>query len=95
MDPHEVEFLGERRVIEIIPMFNSNVIHLISGDVGPFRASLPVTVPLWVAIILKQLEKCKIKPPDWLDVENLEALKQEEINSRYLKCSKLYMNLCH
>lgn len=82
MDPEEVEFLGEKQHVSIIPTFNSGVIHLISGDVGPFRASLPVNVPLWFAIQMKQQQKCKIQPPDWMDVERLEAIKEDEKSSR-------------
>lgn len=82
MNPNEVEYLGEKQLISIIPTFNNSIIHLISGDVGPFRASLPVRVPLWMAINLKQQRKCKIQPPDWMEVEHLEALKEQEKNSK-------------
>ncbi|KAI4462235.1 dna replication complex gins protein psf2 [Holotrichia oblita] len=82
MDPEEVEFLAEKKLVSIIPTFNSNVIHLISGDIGPFRASLPVNVPLWIAVNLKQQQKCKIQPPDWMDVDRLQELKEEEKMSR-------------
>ncbi|XP_022918285.1 probable DNA replication complex GINS protein PSF2 isoform X2 [Onthophagus taurus] len=82
MDPEEVEFLSEKTLITIIPTFNSNVIHLIQGDIGPFRASLPITVPLWIAINLKQQLKCKIQPPDWMNVDELERIKEEEKVSR-------------
>lgn len=84
MDPEEVEFLAEKKLVSIIPTFNNNVIHLISGDIGPFRASLPVNVPLWIAVNLKQQQKCKIQPPDWMDVDKLEELKEEEKVSRYI-----------
>lgn len=82
MDPEEIEFVGEKEYITIIPTFNSTVVHLISGDVGPFRASLPVRVPLWMAISLKQQQKCKIVGPDWMEVEKLEDVKEDEKNSR-------------
>lgn len=84
MNPDEIEFLAEKQLIGIIPTFNSNVIHLISGDVGPFRASLPVRVPLWMAVTLKQQRKCKIQPPDWMNVEQLEELREEEKRSKYI-----------
>lgn len=84
MDPYEVEFLGEKQFVTIVPQFNSNTIHLISGDVGPFKAGLPVRVPLWMAVELKQQKRCKIEPPDWMDVETLEALKETEKQSQYL-----------
>lgn len=82
MDPEEIEFMGEKEYITIIPTFNSNVVHLICGDVGPFRASLPVRVPIWMAINLKQQQKCKIVGPDWMEVEKLEDVKEDEKTSR-------------
>ncbi|RZC40131.1 glutamate receptor ionotropic, delta-2, partial [Asbolus verrucosus] len=57
-------------------------IHLISGDFGPFRASLPVKVPLWVAVNLKRQKKCRIQQPDWMDVDKLESIKSDEKTSR-------------
>lgn len=79
MDPEEVEFLAEKQVnISIIPNFSSKVVTLISGDIGPFRASLPVNVPFWVAVNLKKQQRCKIIPPDWMDVEKLEEIKENE-----------------
>lgn len=83
MDPDEVEFWGEKSMIEIIPTFNSKPIFLIGGDVGPFRASIPTRVPLWMAINLKKQQQCKIIPPDWMDVERLSNLKDEEKESQY------------
>lgn len=82
MDPDEIEFLGDVEFITIIPTFNSSVIHLISGDVGPFRASLPVKVPLWMAVNLKQQQKCKIQAPEWMDIEHLENVKETEKSSK-------------
>lgn len=82
MDPEEIEFLAEKLPISIIPTFNNPVMSMIAGDVGPFRAGLPTNVPLWMAVILKQQQKCKIQPPDWLEVEVLEAIKEEEKLSR-------------
>lgn len=34
MDPEELEFMGEKEVIGVIPNFNFEPIHLISGTVG-------------------------------------------------------------
>lgn len=82
MDPEEIEFIGEKEYITMVPTFNSNVVHLIGGDVGPFRASLPARVPLWMAINLKKQQKCKIVAPDWMEVEKLEDVKENEKNSR-------------
>lgn len=84
MDPCEIEFLGEKQLVSIIPLFNNDVIHLISGDVGPFRAGLPVRIPLWFAVELKQQKRCKIQPHSWMDVEQLENLREDEKQSLYL-----------
>lgn len=83
MEPDEIEFIGEKSQISIIPNFQMDVIHLISGDFGPFRPGLPVYVPLWMAIHLRKQQKCRIVPPSWMDVELLEEKKEEEKQTRY------------
>lgn len=83
MDPDEIEFLGEKECISIVPTFNEKEINLITGDVGPFVAGLPVNVPLWMAINLKLQQKCKICCPDWMNINTLEDLKKEESDSKY------------
>lgn len=37
------------------------------GDLGPFNPGLPVQVPVWLALNLKQRQKCRIVPPEWMD----------------------------
>lgn len=78
MDPSEVEFLGEKQLVSIVPNFNSDVIYLISGSVGPFRAGLPVKVPIWLAVCLKQKQKCRIVNQEWMEIENLNERKEIE-----------------
>lgn len=78
MDPEELEFIGEKEEISVIPNFNFDAIHLISGTVGPFRAGLPLVIPLWMAIHLKKQQKCRLVPPAWMDRDLLEDLKEEE-----------------
>lgn len=83
MDPAENEFLAEQDIINIIPKFNDHrIVHLISGDIGPFRAGIPVSVPIWVALNLRRNQKCVIVPPNWMDVQALEDKLEEEKNSR-------------
>ncbi|XP_071033272.1 DNA replication complex GINS protein PSF2 [Parasteatoda tepidariorum] len=81
MDPSDLEFLAEKEMVSIIPNFNHGKLFLIRGDVGPFAASIPVEVPLWLAVNLRQRQKCRVIPPDWMSVEKLEEIKQEEIDS--------------
>lgn len=83
MDPEEIEFIGEDTEIGIIPNFAFDPVHLISGTVGPFRAGLPVHVPLWLAIHLRKQQKCRLVPPEWMDMDKLEDIREEEKRSRF------------
>ncbi|XP_063620925.1 probable DNA replication complex GINS protein PSF2 [Cydia splendana] len=83
MDPYEIEFIGENRIVSIIPNFTYDKIYLICGEFGPFRAGLPMNVPLWLAVMLKQKQKCRMVPPDWMDIEVLEGIKEAEKTSRF------------
>ena len=48
--------------------------HAMQGDYGPFKASFPVDVPLWMAIYLHQRKQCRIHLPDWLNAEHLQGV---------------------
>ena len=78
MEPCVIEFIGEKSMISVIPNFSFDPLHLISGSVGPFRAGLPVHVPLWLGIHLRKQQKCRIVPPQWMDMDLLEEIKEEE-----------------
>ena len=71
MDPAEIEFLAEKEKIEIVPNFSHDVMYLIQGEVGPFRPGLPTSVPLWLAISLRQRQRCRFIQPDWMDTDRL------------------------
>ncbi len=103
LSPSEVEFLGEREVVGIVPNFNLEKMYMISGDVGPFKAGLPVQVPLWLALNLRQRMRCRILCPDWMDVTVLETIKQDEIQTEtfrkmpsehYMVLAKLLFENC-
>jgi len=73
------EFLAEDELIEIIPLFKYNKqLNLISGDFGPFRPSIPIRVPLWLAFNLHRQHKCTIRVPEW--IQSLPQLTEEQIN---------------
>ncbi|MCO5556839.1 hypothetical protein L7F22_017629 [Adiantum nelumboides] len=74
----EVEFLAEDEQIDIVPNVRLDTLHMICGDYGPFRPQIPVRVPLWLAIALKKRSKCRIQPPDWMSVEKLTQVLEEE-----------------
>ncbi|XP_070617959.1 DNA replication complex GINS protein PSF2 [Erythrolamprus reginae] len=101
MDAAEVEFLAEREMVTIIPNFSLDRIYLIGGELGPFNPGLPVDVPLWLALNLKQRQKCRLVPPDWMDVEKLEQMRDQERqedtftpmpNPFYMELTKLLLN---
>uniref|UniRef100_V5H5P6 DNA replication complex GINS protein PSF2 n=1 Tax=Ixodes ricinus TaxID=34613 RepID=V5H5P6_IXORI len=81
MECSDAEFIAEKTSISVVPNFRHDKVYLIAGDVGPFEPNLPVQVPLWMALNLKQRQKCRIVPPAWLSKEYLENKKQEEIDS--------------
>ncbi|KAI5709013.1 hypothetical protein M8J76_008148 [Diaphorina citri] len=90
MDPAEIEFIAEDQNVEIIPKFNHlNLIHLISG--------IPAKVPLWLAINLKQRQKCRLVLPTWMNLETLTEIKEEEKKSRFFikMPSDHYMEMSH
>ncbi|KAG5839284.1 hypothetical protein ANANG_G00203410 [Anguilla anguilla] len=101
MDPSEVEFLSEKETVTIIPNFSLDKIYLIGGDLGPFNPGLPVDVPVWLALNLKQRQKCRIVPPDWMDVVKLEQIRDQERKEEtfapipspyYMELTKLLLN---
>jgi GINS complex subunit 2 len=51
---------------------------LIESFLGPFRAGLPMHVPLWLAVHMKKQQKCRIVPPTWMERDLLEDKKEEE-----------------
>ena len=83
MEPEEIEFIGEKVSIGVIPNFNFSPIHLIAGDIGPFRAGIPLHIPLWLAMHLREQRKCRIVPPAWMEVETLEEIKEQEKRAKF------------
>nr|XP_026691959.1 DNA replication complex GINS protein PSF2-like [Ciona intestinalis] len=78
MEHSEMEFIAEKQKVKIVPNFSMSKIYFISGEVGPFQPGLPTEVPFWLAISLRQRQKCVIHPPDWLTIERLEEIKEAE-----------------
>ena len=78
MDPSWIEFQAENDIVEIVPNFTAPTLDLMQCDVGPFKAGLPLSVPLWLALSLRQRQKCRIIQPYWMTEDNLEAVKEAE-----------------
>lgn len=84
-DPHvslfsaeEVEFIAEDELVEIVPNMRMDPLNFICGDFGPFLPQISVQVPLWLAVAMKKRGKCTIRPPQWMSVENLTKVLEDE-----------------
>merc|ERR1719319_2229721 len=55
--------------------------YLIQGEVGPFRPGLPTSVPLWLAVSLRQRQRCRFLQPEWMNVDRLEEVREQERES--------------
>ena len=63
------EFLAEDVLVTIIPNHRTaGPLPVSEGEFGPFRAHLPVKVPLWVALYLENHRLCTIEAPNWLNM---------------------------
>ena len=58
LTPQENEFLCEDELVEIQPNFRGDKLCFIQGTFGPFKPAKPIHVPLWLAVYLKQRQKC-------------------------------------
>ena len=65
------QHIAEYSSVGIVPAFNSPPLQLLTGAVGPFRANLAIDVPLWLALSLRQSQRCRIECPSWLDATYL------------------------
>lgn len=68
LTPDELTFLAEDDTIDIVPLFSMSRVRLLAGIYGPFTPPSRATVPLWLALSLKRKNKCRIVPPEWLQV---------------------------
>lgn len=79
-------FRADDETVNIVPSFdyNSKIPLLSNTTVGPFKAGMTCTVPIWFALTLRQRSLCSIQQPDWLTSENLVEIIATEKQSRAL-----------
>ncbi|GMI19956.1 hypothetical protein TrRE_jg3015 [Triparma retinervis] len=75
-----MDFLSGSTPITIIPAFDCAQLSFISGDYGPFVATMPITVPLWLGLSLRQTKRCRILPPPWMNTSFLQSVLAYEKN---------------
>lgn len=86
------EFIAEDQLITITPMVRSGVVSLICGNFGPFEPSITTTVPLWLALALKKVHRCRIVPPRWLNATMLSSfIRYEKENEGNLHDIPFYL----
>ncbi|KAJ7241906.1 DNA replication complex GINS protein PSF2 [Mycena haematopus] len=84
--PPELELIACEQTIEIIPLIRMEKTAFIAGAYGPLRPPHRASIPIWMALNLKQKKKCHIVAPEWLSVEFLEAkIKQETTQAEFTK----------
>ncbi|CAO3611078.1 unnamed protein product [Cunninghamella echinulata] len=94
--PEEIEFIAGDELISIIPLIKMPKIKMIKAAYGPFRPPLPTKVPLWFALNMKQNQKCKLVPPEWLSIDHLkEKLEEEENREEFCALPFHYMEMAH
>lgn len=76
--PEEVEFQAEDELVSVVPRFKHDPFHFISGTFGPFVPNTAVEVPLWFAVTLRKRSRCTIAPPEWLELQALTQVLEEE-----------------
>lgn len=72
--------------IGILPSFEDSEIYLLTGKINEFKANHETTVPLWLALLLKRQQKCKIIPPFWMKESLLIDLNNSENSNSELVC---------
>ncbi|KAM0675790.1 DNA replication complex GINS protein PSF2 [Gurleya vavrai] len=84
MDPSLLELVAYQEDIEIEPTVTIPKLHLIQCDYGPFLPLEIYRVPIYIALILKNSNKCRIRLPQFYQLEFLkDILKNEEDNEEY------------
>lgn len=62
---------------------------------GPFQPNFPVEVPIWLAVVLRQQNKCIIQPPAWIRLENLQrTLNEEKEGPGLVQLPDYYIEVC-
>lgn len=92
----ENEFIAKESLIGIVSNFDHPTFQFISGQFGPFVSQIPTTVPIWLAISLKQKGMCTIVAPQWMNIKELEKIANNERTQKLLGMLPFhYMEIAH
>lgn len=74
----QAEFLAEEERVTIVPSTMMPLMRCIGGEFGPFLPAIEVEVPLYVALALRKVGRCKVRPPVWMTIPRLREKMEEE-----------------
>lgn len=75
----ENEYLAKEELVTIVSNMNrAEPFYFISGRFGPLEAGVECDVPIWLALHLRKSNRCRIKIPFWLQVDQLKEVLEEE-----------------
>lgn len=81
--PSEIFFLCEDEEIEILSLRKLTDLQLVGLKTPKLEARRYAKVPLWLALLLKKQNRCKIVMPKWLHITNLKEIYEEETSARH------------
>ncbi|KAI8325413.1 Psf2-domain-containing protein [Martensiomyces pterosporus] len=93
----ELEYLAQCESISIVPLHRMDRLELVRGAIGPFRPPQKTEVPLWLAVMLKRTNRCRIVAPKWLSYESLrdQCKEEERPDSLFTKLPPHYLEIAH
>ncbi|KAJ2158130.1 DNA replication protein psf2 [Coemansia sp. RSA 552] len=93
----ELEYLAQCEDIAIVPLHRMERMELVRGTVGPFRPPRKATVPLWLAVMLKRANRCRVVAPPWLAYEHLRGLckREEQPDTMFSRLPPHYLEIAH
>ncbi|CAJ1014321.1 putative GINS complex protein [Leishmania utingensis] len=88
---HMSSFMAMEVSATIVPRFSMDRVDCLGGSYGPFAPNYPISVPLWLALYLRQTDTCTIQPPDYLRVEYLrDVIERERTNDQGFESLPFY-----
>ncbi|KRW99261.1 hypothetical protein PPERSA_03967 [Pseudocohnilembus persalinus] len=77
-------FIQTTEIVSIKPTQKMDKMQFICGDFGPFTPPIPIDVPLWLALYLKDRNRCQVIMPEWFNKNYLEGIKKCEQDEEQL-----------
>ena len=78
----EINFLAENELVEVQPRVAMDTLPLIGTNLPKLRINQKVSIPIWLAIILKKQNKISLVPPPWLSRSYLKRKYEEEVANK-------------